>query len=62
MERIKQLSGRAVQGILNFLKYKKHIYFPPIFFLILAGVVIGAAVFIYSQFMDEDYTPVEMEF
>lgn len=62
MERLKQLFGRAVRGILNFLRYKKHIYLPPGFFLILAGIVIGAAVFIYSKFIEEDYAPVEMEF
>ncbi|AKG73895.1 N-acetylmuramoyl-L-alanine amidase family protein [Salinicoccus halodurans] len=62
MNRVKKILGAAGRAILSFLKYKKHLYFPPLFFLILAGVVIGAAVFIYSKFIEEEYTPVEMEF
>lgn len=62
MNRVKKLLGTLWRIIWNFIKYRKHLYFPPLFFLILAGVVIGAAVFIYSNFIEEEYTPIEMEF
>lgn len=61
MNKVKKILGAAGRVIMNFLKYKKHIYFPPLFFLILAGAIIGAAVFVYSKFIEEEFTPVEME-
>ncbi|WP_411844195.1 N-acetylmuramoyl-L-alanine amidase family protein [Salinicoccus sp. HZC-1] len=62
MSKLKQFLAAVGRAILNFLKYKKHLYFPPLFFLVLAGVIIGAAVLIYSKFIEEPAEEVKMAF
>lgn len=62
MTNVKKMLRVIWQSVLYFLKYKKHLYFPPLFFLVLAGGLIGAATFIYSNFLEKDYKPVEMQF
>lgn len=62
MDSVVQLFKTIGTGILNCLKYKKHIYIPPLFFLVSAGVIMGLAFFIYNAFIKVQSEQVEMEF
>ncbi|WP_020008539.1 N-acetylmuramoyl-L-alanine amidase family protein [Salinicoccus albus] len=62
MDTVKQLFKTIGSGVLYFFKYKKHLYIPPLFFLILAGIIIGAAVFVYNTFIKAEAEQVDMSF
>ena len=42
-----------LSSIYNFLKYKKHLYFKPLFILVIALVIVLVSVYIYKNLLHE---------
>lgn len=61
MKRPAGIPNSIFQGIRHFLKYKKHIYAAPLFFLTAAGCIILIAVLVYNRFFSVSGEAVQMD-
>ncbi|MFC3417959.1 N-acetylmuramoyl-L-alanine amidase [Salinicoccus hispanicus] len=50
-----------MQSIMNFFKFKKHLYMAPLCFLLLAGGIILVSVMLYDRFLNTEHEPVRMD-
>ncbi|WP_031548886.1 N-acetylmuramoyl-L-alanine amidase family protein [Salinicoccus luteus] len=61
MKRRAGIPNSIFQSLRHFLKYKKHIYAAPLFFLTAAGCIILIAVLLYNRFFSVSGDAVQME-
>lgn len=62
MESLKALVKSILSSIYNFLKYKKHIYFKPLFILVIALIIVFVSVYIYKNLLHEEEEKITMDF
>lgn len=58
-------SGRRtngiVQSIINFFKFKKHLYLAPLCFLLMAGAIVLASFLLFGRFFGAAHEPIQMD-
>ena len=62
MESLKAILKSMLSSIYNFLKYKKHLYFKPLFILVIALVIVLVSVYIYKNLLHEPEEVITMDF
>ena len=62
MDSIKSILKNTLNAIGNFLKYKKHLYVKPLFFIIIALGIVLLAVYFYKAVIHEPEELITMDF
>lgn len=62
MDSLKSIFKKIVEAIGKFLKYKKHLYFKPLFFIIVALVIVLISVYIYKNILHEPEELITLDF
>lgn len=62
MESLKSIFKKILSSIGHFLKYKKHIYVKPLFFIIIAVGIVLISVYVYKNMIHEPEELITMDF